>query len=101
MLSQLTKNEYENICMILDIYALKTNKHRQLRAEHRKKSLTTAVPCPTSNCDRCYILFPYRRTHTDKPERYCVYSYYSLRGLMKRMKKLLDYTVERGLCSKI
>ena len=96
MLQQLTKNEYKNLSMILDIYALKgRGKYSQLRPEH-KKTPTFVVPCATFQCERCHTLFPYHRVSDNKHRYGCAYSYYSLEGLIKRMKKLLDYTDERG-----
>ena len=96
MLQQLTKDEYKNLSTILDTYALKgRGKYSQLRPEH-KKTLTYAVLCPTLDCDRCHTLFPYHRVSDSSHKYGCAYSYYTLEGLMRRTKKLLDYTDEQG-----
>jgi len=98
MLQQLTRDEYKNLSTILDTYALKgRGKYSQLRPEHRKTP-TFVVPCATCafHCERCHILFPYHRVSNHKHKYNCAYSYYSLEGLMKRTKKLLDYTDEQG-----
>lgn len=96
MLQQLTKDEYKGLSEILDTYALRgRGKYSQLRPEHRKTP-TFEVPCVTSHCERCHILFPYHRLSRHKHKYGCTYSYYSLEGLMRRMKKLLDWTEEQG-----